>query len=124
MRPARGHDQMFAPAPAAAGSWNGSLALMAHFFTRVALLSFGGAYAVLPFRPRRYDRWSQSLEVTFGEVVPGGEPPLLKNRRELMRNEAIKLWTQKRRAGWQVCAQQQSTKQSHLAPTCCQKQCV
>jgi hypothetical protein len=23
---------------------------------------------VLHFRPRRYDRWSQSLEVTFGEV--------------------------------------------------------
>ena len=97
---------------------------MAHFFTRVALPSFGGAYALLPYRPRRYDRWSQSLEVTFGEVMPGGESPLLKNRRELMRNEAIKLWTQKRRAGWQVCAPQQSTKQSHLAPTCCQKQCV
>lgn len=31
-----------------AGGWNGSLALMARFFTRVALLSFGGAYAVLP----------------------------------------------------------------------------
>ena len=124
MRPARGHDQMVAPAPAAAGSWNGSLALMAHFFTRVALPSFSGAYAVLPFRPRRYDRWSQSLEVTFEGVVPGGEPPLLKQRRELMRDEAIKLWAQKRRAGWQVCAPLQSTKQSHLAPTCCHKQCV
>ena len=32
-----------------AGGWNGSLALMARFFTRVALLSFGGAYAVLPY---------------------------------------------------------------------------
>jgi hypothetical protein len=32
---------------------------------------------VLHFRPRRYDRWSQSLEVTFGEVMAGGEPPLL-----------------------------------------------
>lgn len=31
-----------------AGGWNGSLSLMARFFTRVALLSFGGAYAVLP----------------------------------------------------------------------------
>ena len=28
---------------------------------------------VLHFQPRRYDRWSQSLEVTFGEVMPGGE---------------------------------------------------
>ncbi len=33
----------------AAGGWNGSLALMARFFSRVALLSFGGAYAVLPY---------------------------------------------------------------------------
>ena len=31
------------------GGWNGTLALMARFFTRVALLSFGGAYAVLPY---------------------------------------------------------------------------
>jgi len=34
---------------AIAGGWNGPLALMARFFTRVALLSFGGAYAVLPY---------------------------------------------------------------------------
>ena len=34
---------------AAAGGWNGSLATMARFFTRVALVSFGGAYAVLPY---------------------------------------------------------------------------
>jgi hypothetical protein len=47
---------------------------------------------VLHFRPRRYDRWSQSLEVTFGEVMAGGEPPLLKKRRELTREQAIKLW--------------------------------
>lgn len=33
----------------AAGGWNGNLALMARFFSRVALLSFGGAYAVLPY---------------------------------------------------------------------------
>ena len=31
------------------GGWSGTLALMARFFTRVALLSFGGAYAVLPY---------------------------------------------------------------------------
>jgi chromate transporter len=34
---------------AAAGGWNGSLVTMARFFTRVALVSFGGAYAVLPY---------------------------------------------------------------------------
>ena len=61
---------------------------------------------VLHFQPRRYDRWSQSLEVTFRELMPGGEPPLLKHCRELMRDEAIKLWAKKCRAGWQVCAPQ------------------
>jgi hypothetical protein len=56
---------------------------------------------VLHFRPPRYDRWSQSLEVTFGDVRPGGEPPLLKKPKELTRQQAIKLWTQKRQQGWQ-----------------------
>ena len=60
--------------------------------------------AYLPGVPQLVkDRWSQSLEVTFGELMSSGEPPLLKHRRELIRNEAIKLWAQKRRAGWQVC---------------------
>ena len=58
---------------------------------------------VLHFQPCRYDRWSQALKVTFGELMPSGEPPLLKHRRELIRNEAIKLWAQKRQQGWQVC---------------------
>ena len=31
------------------GGWDGPLATMARFFTQVALLSFGGAYAVLPY---------------------------------------------------------------------------
>lgn len=31
------------------GGWNGTLALMARFLTRMALFSFGGAYAVLPY---------------------------------------------------------------------------
>lgn len=35
---------------------------------------------VLHFRPRRYDRWKQGLEVTFGAVMAGGEPPLLQAR--------------------------------------------
>lgn len=61
---------------------------------------------MLHFQPRRYDRWSQSLEVTFGEVMPGGEPPLLKHRRELTWEQAIKLWSQKRQAGWQACTLQ------------------
>ena len=32
---------------------------------------------VLHFQPRRYDRWSQSLEVTLGELIPGEAAPLL-----------------------------------------------
>jgi hypothetical protein len=41
---------------------------------------------VLHFMPLRYDRWSRSLEVTFGEVIAGGE-------------QAIKLWAQNREQG-------------------------
>ncbi|MCP9911043.1 DUF1651 domain-containing protein [Cyanobium sp. BA20m-p-22] len=73
---------------------------------RGGLLNPGSVLVKRAFEPLRYDRWSQALEVTFGEVMPSGEPPLLKHRRELMRNEAIKLWAQKRRAGWQVCSPQ------------------
>ena len=61
---------------------------------------------MLYFKPCRYDRWSQALEVSLGEVMPGGEPSVLKHRRELMRDEAIKLWAKKRRSGWQVCTPQ------------------
>jgi len=61
---------------------------------------------VLHFRPRLYDRWSQRLEVTYGELVPGGEPPLLKKRRELNRKQAIKLWAEKCRQGWRPCEPQ------------------
>ncbi|MCP9894640.1 DUF1651 domain-containing protein [Vulcanococcus limneticus Candia 3F8] len=61
---------------------------------------------VLHFRPRRYDRWSQSLEVTFGEVMAGGAPPLLKRREELTREQAIKLWAQKRQQGCKPCPPQ------------------
>ena len=37
----------------------------------------GDGRQVLHFKPLHYDRWSQSLEVTFGEVTGGEEPPLL-----------------------------------------------
>lgn len=61
---------------------------------------------VLHFKPFRYDRWSQALEVTLGELMPAGEPPLLKKRKELTSEQAIKLWAQKRQAGWKVCPPQ------------------
>ena len=43
--------------------WSGLLATMARFFTRVALLSFGGAYAVLPYV-------SQGAVTDFGWLQP------------------------------------------------------
>jgi hypothetical protein len=61
---------------------------------------------VLHFKPLRYNRWSQALEVTVGEMMPAGQAPLLKSRKEFTREEAIKLWTQKRQAGWKVCPPQ------------------
>jgi len=60
---------------------------------------------VLHFRPVRYARFSQALELTTGELITG-QPPLLKCRRELSREQAIKLWAQKRREGWQACEPQ------------------
>ena len=59
-------------------------------------------HQVLHFQPCRYYRWSRVLEMTLGEVMPSGEPPLLKHRRELSREQAIKLWGQKRQEGWRA----------------------
>ncbi|MEB3209435.1 MAG: chromate efflux transporter [Synechococcus sp.] len=60
------------------GAWSGILALMARFFTRVALLSFGGAYAVLPYVAQggvEQFGWlsaSQMLDgMALGETTPG-----------------------------------------------------
>lgn len=63
-------------------------------------LSSGGQ--VLHFRPVRYERFSQALELTAGELIPG-QVPLLKCRKEITREEAIQLWRQKRKEGWQPC---------------------
>jgi hypothetical protein len=38
--------------------------------------------------------------------MPGGEPPLLKSRKEITREQAIKLWRQKRQQGWRTCGPQ------------------
>ena len=58
---------------------------------------------VLHFQPRRYDRWSQSLEVTLGELIPGEAAPVLKRRKVLTWEQARKLGAQKRRVGRQAC---------------------
>lgn len=62
---------------------------------------------VLHFRPVRYARFSQALELTSGELIPG-QPPLLKRRKEITREEAIQLWRQKRKQGWLPCSPQWS----------------
>ena len=59
---------------------------------------------VLHFRPSRWDRWSQQLEVKMGELLPDQPVPLLKRRQELSREEALKLWSEKRKEGWQIAA--------------------
>ncbi|WP_255095339.1 DUF1651 domain-containing protein [Synechococcus sp. J7-Johnson] len=46
------------------------------------------------------------MEITSGELLPGEPVPLLKNRREISRDEAITLWQEKRKAGWAACSPQ------------------
>ena len=60
------------------GGWDGILATMARFFSRVALLSFGGAYAVLPYVAQGAVEtfgWlsaSQMVDgLALGETTPG-----------------------------------------------------
>lgn len=62
----------------AIGGWSGTLALMARFFTRVALLSFGGAYAVLPYVAQgavEQFGWLSATQMldgmALGETTPG-----------------------------------------------------
>ncbi len=43
---------------------------------------------------------SHRLEITTGELLPNQEIPLLKSRQELTQAEALKLWEEKRKAGW------------------------
>ena len=61
---------------------------------------------VLHFRPTLWDRWSQRLEVTVGELLPDQAVPLLKRRWELTREEALRLWAEKRQQGWRTCSPQ------------------
>ncbi len=47
---------------------------------------------VLPFLPTHWERIYQRLEINGGERIPGEQVPLLKNRREISRDEELKLW--------------------------------
>ncbi|MBI4389513.1 MAG: chromate efflux transporter, partial [Nitrospinae bacterium] len=58
--------------------WDGTLALMGRFFTKAALLTFGGAYAVLPYVYQgavEYHQWlspGQMIDgLALGETTPG-----------------------------------------------------
>ena len=61
-----------------ADGWNGTLSTMARFFSRVALVSFGGAYAVLPYVAQgaveRFG-WLSAAQMVdglaLGETTPG-----------------------------------------------------
>ena len=62
----------------------------------------GDGRQVLHFRPTLWVRWSQRLEITSGELLPDQPVPLLKRRWELSREEALRLWAEKRQQGWQL----------------------
>ncbi len=63
---------------------------------------------VLHFRPTLWDRWSQRLEITSGELLPDQPVPLLHpqplaqrwRRWELSRKEPLRLWAEKPKQGW------------------------
>lgn len=55
---------------------------------------------VLQFKPVNWDRWAQRLELITGELLPDQPVPLLKHRKELSREQAIRLWRRKRQEGW------------------------
>ena len=61
---------------------------------------------VLHFRALIWDRWTQALEVTSGQRLPDQEVPLLQRRTRLSREQAIRLWKQRRAEGWTPCAPQ------------------
>ncbi|MFN5192904.1 MAG: DUF1651 domain-containing protein [Cyanobacteriota bacterium] len=54
-----------------------------------------------PFKRRSVERWSAQPR-----LLPHQPLPLLKRRWELSREEALRLWAEKRQQGWQVCEPQ------------------
>lgn len=43
---------------------------------------------VLHFKPARWDRWAEELEITAGEWIPGQPVPLLKRRERMSCEQA------------------------------------
>jgi chromate transporter len=63
---------------ALAGGWHGTLAQMGWFFTKAAMLTFGGAYAVLPYvfqASVEHYGWTTAVQMidglALGETTPG-----------------------------------------------------
>ncbi len=61
---------------------------------------------VLHFKPVIWDRWQQELEITSGQVMSDGAPPLLQRRSRLSREQAVALWRDRTAEGWRRCAPQ------------------
>jgi hypothetical protein len=62
---------------------------------------------VLHFKPVIWDRWQQELEITSGQVMSYGAPPLLQRRSpRLSREQAVALWKDRRAEGWRPCTPQ------------------
>ncbi len=71
---------------------------------------------VLHFKPARWDRWAQELELTVGEWIQGEAVPLLKRRERISRKEALALWSEKRQVGWRTVPPQWSPPQAWRNP--------
>jgi hypothetical protein len=54
---------------------------------------------VLRFRPTRWERDYHRIELVSGELLPGSPIPLLKRRKEISREDAVKVWREKCKAG-------------------------
>ncbi len=61
---------------------------------------------MLHFRPARWDRLVQRLQLITGELLPDLAVPLLKRRQELSRKEANQLWRSKQQESWKPCPPQ------------------
>lgn len=70
--------------------------------------------------PTHGDLVSHRLEITSGKMLPDQTAPRLKRRCELTREEALKLWDEKKREGWLPAQPQWTmpTDRRHGPPEC------
>ena len=55
---------------------------------------------VLHFRPNRWDRWSQQLQITSGELLQYQTVPSAQTLLETEPRGSMRLWGEKRLQGW------------------------